>query len=106
MCRVGCELMLGETEQRRSVPLRLTPYVEVLFRDDAAPVAVEPGFVTEKLSLMHHALDVEGAAVGRQMIALFEHYHPQTAECQFIGGGRTAGTRADHDGIVLLRAHA
>jgi len=41
---------------------------------------------------MHHALDIEGAAVGWQMIALFEHYHPQAAERQLVRRGRTAGT--------------
>src|SRR5215472_1278414 len=63
MREIGAELVLGEAQQRRSVPLGLAADVEVLFGDDAASTAIEPGLAAQKFSPVNDALDVEGGAV-------------------------------------------
>ncbi len=105
MARVRQELVLREAQQRRAIPFGLAAHIEVFLGNNGTAVAVLPPLAAQKRPFMHHALDIEGAAVRRQMTAFLDQGDIESAEGQSIGASGTTRAGADHDGIVCFGTH-
>ena len=100
MGQVGVKFMSTEAQHCRAIPLGLAAEIEMFFRRELTPLAVDPGLTAQKFAVRHHAPDVERAAVGRERRALFEHQHAPACADEAMRRRRAAGAGTDHDCIV------